>query len=282
MSFMKLLVAIALVLFSAMVAADKGTEAKVDALESRMQRIERVIDNQALLGMVKKTEVLQREVQELRGENEQLAHEIEMLKMRQREQYLDIDRRSQSSTGVNGATSVPTNNGEFVYEAVNVQNTNAMSSSTATSSATSADASTTTSGTMVANTASNDAAQDYKNAFILLKRGKYDDSIVAFRSFLQTHPDSKYASNAQYWSAEANYVSKRYPQALMEFSKVINTYPASSKVADARLKLGFTHYELGQYEKARIELTRLRAQFPNSTVANLARQRLERISREGH
>ena len=68
----------------------------------------------------------------------------------------------------------------------------------------------------------------------------------------------------------------------MEFSKVINTYPVSSKVADARLKLGFTHYELGQYEEARIELTRVRAQFPNSTVANLAQQRLERMSREGH
>ena len=46
---MKLLIAIALVLFSAMVSAGKETDAKVDALDSRMQRIERVIDNQALL-----------------------------------------------------------------------------------------------------------------------------------------------------------------------------------------------------------------------------------------
>lgn len=282
MSFMKLLIAIALVLFPAMVSAGKETDAKVDALDSRMQRIERVIDNQALLGMAKKIDALQREVQELRGENEHLTHAIERLKTRQREQYLDIDRRLQTSIGVNGATSIPANNGEFANDTVNVQITNATSSSATTSSTTSADASATTSGTTVANTASNEAAQDYKNAFILLKQGKYDDSIVAFGFFLQTHPGSKYVSNAQYWLAEANYVSRRYPQALMEFSKVINTYPVSSKVADARLKLGFTHYELGQYEEARIELTRLRAQFPNSTVANLAQQRLERMSREGH
>ena len=69
--------------------------------------------------------------------------------------------------------------------------------------------------------------KDYKNAFTLLKQGKYDDSIVAFNGFLQTHSDSKYASNAQYWLAEANYVSKKYPQALTEFSKVIEQYPAS-------------------------------------------------------
>ncbi|MCY4421178.1 MAG: tetratricopeptide repeat protein, partial [Gammaproteobacteria bacterium] len=82
--------------------------------------------------------------------------------------------------------------------------------------------------------------------------------------------------------AEANSVTRRYPQALVEFSRVVSKYPASSKLADARLKLAFTHYELGQFPEARTELTRLRAQFPNSSVASLAQQRLERMSREGH
>ncbi len=282
----KLLVAVALMLVSTIVVADKATDAKVNALDARMQRIERVVDNQALLNMAQRIEALQREVQELRGENERLVHEINTLKIRQREQYLDIDRRLQSSTSVPGTASIPASSG------VSVTNTEGMQSQDVTQSpptslppsatSTSSQIETTTSGTTVATVASSDAAQDYKNAFTLLKQGKYDDSIVAFGSFLQTHPDSKYAANAQYWLAEANYVSKRYPQALSEFSKVVNKYPASSKVADARLKLGFTHYELGQYEEARVELTRLRAQFPNSTVASLAQQRLERMSREGH
>ncbi len=282
----KLLVAVALMLVSTIVVADKATDAKVNALDARMQRIERVVDNQALLNMAQRIEALQREVQELRGENERLVHEINTLKIRQREQYLDIDRRLQSSTSVPGTASIPASSG------VSVTNTEGMQSQDVTQSpptslppsatSTSSQIETTTSGTTVATVASSDAAQDYKNAFTLLKQGKYDDSIVAFGSFLQTHPDSKYAANAQYWLAEANYVSKHYPQALSEFSKVVNKYPASSKVADARLKLGFTHYELGQYEEARVELTRLRAQFPNSTVASLAQQRLERMSREGH
>ncbi len=282
----KLLVAVALMLVSTIVVADKATDAKVNALDARMQRIERVVDNQALLNMAQRIEALQREVQELRGENERLVHEINTLKIRQREQYLDIDRRLQSSTSVPGTASIPASSG------VSVTNTEGMQSQDVTQSpptslppsatSTSSQIETTTSGTTVATVASSDVAQDYKNAFTLLKQGKYDDSIVAFGSFLQTHPDSKYAANAQYWLAEANYVSKHYPQALSEFSKVVNKYPASSKVADARLKLGFTHYELGQYEEARVELTRLRAQFPNSTVASLAQQRLERMSREGH
>ncbi len=296
MSLIKSLLAVTLMLVSTIVAADKATDAKVNALDARMQRIERVVDNQALLNMAQRIEALQREVQELRGENERLAHEINTLKTRQREQYLDIDRRLQSSTSVPGTASMPASSGVSVTDTAATQSqevtqsppTTLPPSATSTSSQIETTTSstrqieTTTSGTTVATVASSDAAQDYKNAFTLLKQGKYDDSIVAFGSFLQTHPDSKYAANAQYWLAEANYVSKRYPQALSEFSKVVNKYPASSKVADARLKLGFTHYELGQYEEARVELTRLRAQFPNSTVASLAQQRLERMSREGH
>ncbi|MEM8844847.1 MAG: tol-pal system protein YbgF, partial [Pseudomonadota bacterium] len=118
------------------------------------------------------------------------------------------------------------------------------------------------------------------DAFLLLKQRRYDESITAFENFLQSYPNSKYAANAQYWLAEANYVTKRYDVALVEFDKVINQYPTSSKVPDARLKIGYTQYELGDYAQARTTLTRLRAQYPNSTVAGLAQQRLERMERE--
>ena len=74
-------------------------------------------------------------------------------------------------------------------------------------------------------------------------------------------PTVKYSANAQYWLAEANYVTKRYERALNEFQTVIDRYPTSSKLPDARLKIGYTQYELGQYEESRVTLTRLRAQF---------------------
>ena len=291
---MRLAVAVVVVLCSSIAVAGRETDAKVDELDARVKRIERVVDNQALLSMAKRIEDLQRQVQELRGENERLAYELNSLKTRQREQYLELDSRMQGATGVAASSAIPVTSSSAPSNTANIQDTQRLETiPTQTTSATDSAASNTsttvttatttiTSGTIVSSTASSDAAQDYKNAFTLLKQGKYDDSIIAFETFLETYPGSKYAANAQYWLAEANYVSKRYPQALTEFSKVINQYPASSKVPDAKLKLGFTHYELEQYEEARIELTRLRAQFPNSSVAALAQQRLERMSREGH
>lgn len=294
MYIFRLTIAIAIILSSSVAIAGKETDTKIDSLDARMQRIERVVDNQALLNMAKRIEDLQRQVQELRGENERLAHELSTLKLRQREQYLELDSRMQGSSGTANAVSTPiassaTQNNTtaaqttLTTEIIPAQRETTEATSIPSTSATVATAgAATTSGTTVSETASTDAAQDYKNSFTLLKQGKYDDSIVAFESFLQTHPGSKYAANAQYWLAEANYVSKRYPQALTEFTKVINQYPVSSKVPDAKLKLGFTYYELEKYEEARVELTRLRAQFPNSSVATLAQQRLERMSREGY
>lgn len=279
--------------------AHKAAEEKVEALNSRVQRIERVVDNQALISLSKRIEALQREVQELRGDNERLNHELDKLKSRQREQYLNIDRRLQSgvtpSENYGAANSSTSNSSNRELDSSytsgtgssSVTNNSSIDSQNVISGTTTTDAGATVAGAATSNSAivgaaTNDAALEYKEAFTLLKLGKYAPAITSFEAFLQNHSDSKYAANAQYWLAEANYVSKKYPIALAEFSKVVERYPASSKVADAKLKLGFTYYELGQYEKSRIELTRLRAQFPNSSVASLAQQRLERIAREGH
>ncbi len=271
---LKLMVALVLMQVSTMAVAHKANNERLDAIEARMQRVERMANSEALVNLSQRIDALQREIQQLRGENEQLTHELNTLKTQQREQFLDIDRRLQTSGAITNESS---SMDEVLLDnnSVNQAQTSDQVSSTDQQIAA-------TSGTTVSSGASNDAAEDYKNAFTLLKQGKYDESITAFNDFLQTHSQSKYASNAQYWLAEANYVSKHYPQALTEFTKVIELYPASSKVADAKLKLGFTHYELGQYEESRVELTRLRAQFPNSSVASLAQQRLERMAREGH
>ena len=128
---------------------------------------------------------------------------------------------------------------------------------------------------------SSETTNAYRDAFLLLKQGRYVESIEAFQQFLSGYPNSKYTANAQYWLAEAVYVRKQYDQALIEFTKVVEDYPMSSKVSDARLKVGYTFYELGRWKESREILTQLRAELPDSTVAGLAQQRLERLEREG-
>lgn len=260
--------------------AEEATDAEIGALSARMQKIEQVLNNQALLDMAQRVATLQREVRELRGENERLLYELNSIKTLQREQYLALERRLQPGSLPPHAAASP--EGIAPGQAGDAAVPGAPGAEAAPGTIPLEPAEETLSGQVVSPETAGEVAEDYKNAFTLLKSGKYDDSIAAFESFLRKHPDSKYAANAQYWLAEANYVTRRYPQALVEFSVVVSKYPASPKLADARLKLAFTHYELGQFEEARAELTRLRAQFPNSSVASLAQKRLERMSREGN
>ncbi len=265
---------------SAVALAQEASDAR--ALADRMQKLEQALSNQALLDLAQRIATLQREVRELRGENERLAYELNSIKTLQREQYMAIERRLQSAGMAPAAGTTGVLDTSALGPAAGTAASPLPESQALLTSPPVEPASAPLSGQVVSQETSGEVAEDYKNAFTLLKGGKYDDSIGAFESFLRKHPNSKYAGNAQYWLAEANYVTRRYPQALVEFSRVVSKHPASSKLADARLKLAFTHYELGQFPEARTELTRLRAQFPNSSVASLAQQRLERMSREGH
>ncbi len=283
MRIVRILVASLLFSAAATAPAEQASDAEVSELSARMQKLEQALNNQALLDMAQRVAALQREVRELRGKNERLSYELNSIKTLQREQYLALERRLQDGPSpANPSGVAASQDGAAPGQTGGTADSGAPGTEAMQVAVPSEPAAGALSGQVVSPEMASEVAEDYKNAFTLLKGGKYDDSIAAFGAFLRKHPDSKFAANAQYWLAEANYVTRRYPQALVEFSVVVSKYPASSKLADARLKLAFTHYELGQFEEARTELTRLRAQFPNSSVASLAQKRLERMSREGN
>ena len=94
------------VFLPAVVSAEEITDAKVSALAERMQKIKQVLNNQALIDLAQRTAALQREVRELRGENERLGYELDSIKTLQREQLLSIDRRLQSMSAT-PATAKP-------------------------------------------------------------------------------------------------------------------------------------------------------------------------------
>jgi tol-pal system protein YbgF len=197
--------------------------------------------------MYTRIEALQQQVQELRGVIEEQTHGMHGVEQRQREVYLDFDRRlRQLETQMSG-----------------------MQPSTSSFSP-AADAT-------AAGAGPDQAA--YQQAVDTLRAGRNQESITALQDFLARYPDSPYAGNAQYWLGEANYVMKRYPEAVAEFDKVIKLYPDSGKVPDALLKLGFSQYELGQQEQASATLRSIVEQYPKSTAAQLAQTRLQRMKK---
>lgn len=237
-------------------------QAEDGPLEQRVQRLEKLVEGQGLVDMFLRLETLQQEVQQLRGEVEVQTNTIEGLKQRQRDLYLDIDRRLR----------------QLESGAVTKSSTAEMplAPSTSTLKPTKQAAQSSSPSDPVA------AEQAYRAAFKLLKEGRYAPATGRFKDFLKKYPDSSYADNAQYWLGEISYVTRAFKQAITEFDKVLKNYPNSTKLADAILKQAYCYYELKDYEKARELLTNVVTNFPHSTAASLAEKRRKKITAEGH
>lgn len=256
-------------------AANGSKPLTMQSLHQRLSRIERVMGNKVLLDLMQRVESLQAEIRELRGEIESQGFELQELKKRQRDLYLDTDRRLREvEVGAPRKGVAPGNGGSSLAPA-----TGAVSTVTGTTAAV---APATGSAAPVTSSSPAEEKAAYTQAFNYLKEGRYEGAISAFEGFLKRYPDGNYADNAQYWLGEANYVSRRFPEAIAEFKTVLTKFPASPKVSDARLKLGYAHYELSQWEEARMALNGIVADYPNTSVARLATKRLQRMKREGH
>jgi len=69
---------------------------KLTEVDGRVLRIERVINNQSLLELAQKNDVLQSDLRSLRGQLEELQHSVDTLRDQQRELYADLDKRVQT------------------------------------------------------------------------------------------------------------------------------------------------------------------------------------------
>lgn len=264
------------------------TAAAPTTVEGRLARIERLLDSGALIEMATRLDQLQAEIQKLRGDVEVHGRDLETIKQRQRDLYLDIDRRLRRAEVGSATPSTPPTAPSSTPSATAPSAPPAEPAQPATPGVATAPPSVPTSPPAPPAAEPTRPAVDparqalaYQAAFDLLKEGRYPESITAFEQFLANYPGGDYADNAQYWLGEARYVTRDFDAAARDFQLVIRQYPGSPKVPDAMLKLGYTQYELGQYAEARATLTELRRNHPNSTAARLAANRLERMAQEG-
>lgn len=256
-----------------------------DELEARVQKLERRLDSRSLVSLMEQVSALQREVQQLRGDIEVQTHSMESLQKRQRDLYLDIDRRLHrleaggvqgQTSGVPGAAMAPVDPRRAVGPGV------AVGSGVATQPPLTSTRSPTAGGAPAAGLNPAQERKDYDRALEQLKEGRYTEASSAFQAFLGKYPSSSYADNAQYWLGEVYYVTREFQPALSEFGKVVDSYPDSTKIADAKLKIGYIQYELKDWTKARQMLNQVVQAYPGTTTARLAQERLDRMKREGH
>ncbi len=293
------------------------------SIDARLQRIERNLSSSSLLQLAQSLQALQREVRELRGEMELQSRDISKLRKRQRDLYLDLDKRLQAleivavnAPAVAGTPQPPPIPGAQqpppvpgVQQPPPVPGTQqppppgtgtvattpapppqpgaqAPAAPGTTSAAINAGVTPTappapTQPAAPAPPPGNiDPAaeqQAYRDAFDLLKTGKFDPAANALQGFLKNYPNGRFADNAQYWLGEAYYVNRKYDPALKAFERLLIDFPDSPKRSHAMLKIGFIHDETGRKEPAKQVLTQLIQRYPQSTAAGLAKKRLSHL-----
>jgi tol-pal system protein YbgF len=255
---------------SSLSARDDPVELKLTDLEARMIRIEKIVNNQSLIELANQLDQLRSETAALRGDIEQLRHDTDSSASRQKELYVDVDKRLQSlEQAERGAALAP--------PPLSTPSLPAAASAPAPRSAAAAAGG----AAAAAPKPGVSDKQAYQTAFDLLQARKYDEAAKAFTQFLSGYASSPLADNAQYWLAQSHYVQRQFNVALPEFQKVIEKYPQSSKLPDALLKVGYCQSELGNKSAARTALQQVMKQFPDTTAARLATQQLEKLSQEG-
>jgi tol-pal system protein YbgF len=126
--------------------------------------------------------------------------------------------------------------------------------------------------------AENEAVRsDYDVAWRALEKKDYRVAITRFKEFLQKHPKSKLANNAQYWIGESHYALREFDQAILEFDAVRSRYPQAEKVPAALLKQGFAFAELGEKVNARLILQEVVEKYAQSPEAAQAKQKLRSL-----
>lgn len=286
----KLRAVAAVTLYACTVAATPAALAADAATQARLDSLERKLESRGLMDMLNRIDQLQRDLQRLHGDLEMQTHTLDDMQRRQRELYMDIDRRLQQleSGQAAGLAAPPTAGGMPVIAAP--AGTPATAGPAGGTPGSAAAAGSTPIAppvqpivkppTPTATTAGEKA--EYDAALAILRDGRYADATQAFKKFLATNPSSRYAGNASYWLGETHYVTREFDAALAVFTQLAADHPQSPKLPDSLLKTGFIHYELKAWDAARTALTAVVETYPGSTAARLADERLQRMKKEGH
>ena len=185
------------------------------------------VQNRANANLVYQIQLLQQEIQELRGLVEEQAYELKRLKQQRLDDYLDLDKRvsdltshltekpiSTASSATNKpvkqpipATAVNTEQGKVLYtDAIN----------------------------------------------LLLNKQDYSAAQKKFTAYLEGYPQGQYVPNVYYWQAQILFANGDKKAAELLFKKLIDEHTAHSKVPDAKFKLGRIYFDQGKKDEAKI------------------------------
>ena len=223
---------------------------RMNDLDARVQRIERVLTNQSLLELAQRIDALQGDVRSIRGEVELLQNQTEGGKNQSRTLYTDLEKRLAALETLGGVGPGGVGAGGALPP-----------------------------GAVPPPVSGASEQATYDAGMAALRSGNYDKAVSTFREVVTNYPNGDLAANAQFWMGESYYTKGDLESAVTAYRKVLADWPGSRKAPDAMVKLGFSLSDLKRTGEARSTLEEVVRKFPGTPAAQLATDRLKRLGR---
>jgi tol-pal system protein YbgF len=229
-------------------AMRKSTEERLQKAESAASAAQdQAADRGAMIELSQQLEALRNDIARMRGQLEQIGHQVETGEARQKQLYLDIDTRLRrlEQAREQAAAAPPPEKPAAQAEGE----------------------------------PSPGEAKAYQAALDQFKLGNYSLAVAAMQGFLVTYPSSPLAANAQYWIGMAYSGQRDYKNAIAAQRKLLTSWPDSPKAPDAMLSIASAQETMGDCKSAKKSLQDLAAKYPASSSATSAKQRLAVMSK---
>ncbi len=265
------------------------------------QRIAR-LENAVHADVTNKVSDLQTEVQTLRGQIEDLNHQLQLLQTQQKTQLSEVDKHpshpaAATTTTASNDEAGPDDDTTVPIKPTKKASKKSLDDETASSVGLPAVATppvdeqkaeqkpVASSPTASASASQPNVAEEqqiYQTAYNLIKAKKYSDAADTLQKMLQKYPSGQFAANAHYWLGELYGLMGKNDQSISEFANVVKNYPDSPKIADAQLKLGLIYAAQLKWPDARSSFKKVINHYPGTASAHLASEQLKQIKQAGH
>ncbi|MCX7193558.1 MAG: tol-pal system protein YbgF [Proteobacteria bacterium] len=211
-------------------------EVRVLKLEEQgKQQIQSVLDQQGQI------EVLNGQLRNLRGQNEETAHGLQDAEKREKDFYVDLDTRLRHLEATEAAAAPKP----------------------ADVSAAAADPE----DPVVQNRA-------IEAAYAQVKAENYADAVKSLQDFLQKYPASVHVPNAAFWLGSAQFALKDYKASLLTYRALLKFQPDTARAPDVYFNIAGCQQALKAVAQATATLKQLIAKYPDSTAAAKAKKLL--------
>ena len=201
-------------------------------------------ENESLVLLYKKIEVLEEEIRDLRNILEENSILVDRSLELQQQRYLDLDARILEISKI--SSEKPSSVDED------------------------------------AKSLDTEEKELFKSALILFEESRFAEALEIFSQIIITFPNGSFTADAYFWSGELFLAQEMFEDAKLSFKNVVDNFYQHSRTPDSLFKLGEIYRIEGDVERSLEFYDKVKEDFPDSGASQLAKKSQEILKEESN